>query len=338
MLQGNWCQQYPSHSTGDLVFGADGYLYVDRRRGRELRLRGLGTATVVPVNPCGDPPDGIGGPNDGPRRRGRRAAQPGHPDARDRQRSDQLRRRGAAARRQHAAAERAREQSAGRQRHRRRRFHRRDRPAQPVPHEQASRHNEIWIGDVGWNYLGGGQPDPGPGRQVEDFGWPCYEGDNAGSLRQPGFLNLDLCRRLYGELGPPIPAGITIVAPYYAYRPRAAGGARASSAASGSRPRSPASLFNPGGNFPPAYDHALFFADASRQLRVDDVRRRGTVCPTRRTSSRWCRRRRGRSSTSRWPPTGACTTSTSTTAASTASSTSRSRRCRRSAPRCSPQA
>ena len=37
----DWCQQYPSHSIGALAFGADGVLYVTRRRRRELQLRRL---------------------------------------------------------------------------------------------------------------------------------------------------------------------------------------------------------------------------------------------------------------------------------------------------------
>ena len=37
----DWCQQYPSHSIGDLAFGADGALYVERRRRRELHRRRL---------------------------------------------------------------------------------------------------------------------------------------------------------------------------------------------------------------------------------------------------------------------------------------------------------
>ena len=41
LLSDQWCQQFPSHSIGDLVFGPDGYLYVERRRRRELQLRRL---------------------------------------------------------------------------------------------------------------------------------------------------------------------------------------------------------------------------------------------------------------------------------------------------------
>ena len=39
----DWCQQFPSHSIGTLAFGADGALYVERRRRRQLQLRRLRT-------------------------------------------------------------------------------------------------------------------------------------------------------------------------------------------------------------------------------------------------------------------------------------------------------
>ncbi len=47
----DWCQQYPSHSIGSLAFGADGALYVTRRRRRELQLRRLrpGRRAAEPV-------------------------------------------------------------------------------------------------------------------------------------------------------------------------------------------------------------------------------------------------------------------------------------------------
>ena len=42
----DWCQQFPSHSIGDLEFGPDGTLYVERRRRRELQLRRLRPAAA----------------------------------------------------------------------------------------------------------------------------------------------------------------------------------------------------------------------------------------------------------------------------------------------------
>ncbi len=62
VLINDWCQQFPSHSIGDLLFGPDGALYVDRRRGRELQLADYGqyggTYAGDLANPCGDPPGG----------------------------------------------------------------------------------------------------------------------------------------------------------------------------------------------------------------------------------------------------------------------------------------
>ena len=57
VLVEDWCQQYPSHSIGTLEFGPDGALYASRRRS-QLRLRRL--RRMAALNPCGDPPGGVG--------------------------------------------------------------------------------------------------------------------------------------------------------------------------------------------------------------------------------------------------------------------------------------
>ena len=71
--------------------------------------------------------------------------------------------------------------------------------------------NEVWAGDVGWNTweevnrlvdpLGAGLDD------VENFGWPCYEGQG----RQSGYdgANLNICENLYK-------AG-AVTGPHYTY-------------------------------------------------------------------------------------------------------------------------
>jgi glucose/arabinose dehydrogenase len=62
-----WCQQFPSHSVGDLAFGSDGKLYVSGGDGAGFWGADYGQAggtmqdSPTPRNPCGDPPTGVGG-------------------------------------------------------------------------------------------------------------------------------------------------------------------------------------------------------------------------------------------------------------------------------------
>lgn len=62
----DWCQQWPSHSIGDLRFGADGALYASAGDGASFsgvdygQLGGT-TGGITPKNPCGDPPGGVAG-------------------------------------------------------------------------------------------------------------------------------------------------------------------------------------------------------------------------------------------------------------------------------------
>ena len=60
MLIEDWCQQYPSHTVGDLAFGADGALYVSGGEGASFNFTDYGQ-DGNPLNPCGDPPAGAGG-------------------------------------------------------------------------------------------------------------------------------------------------------------------------------------------------------------------------------------------------------------------------------------
>ena len=56
----DFCQQYPSHSIGSLAFGADGALYVSAGDGASFNFADYGQ-DGDPLNPCGDPPGGVGG-------------------------------------------------------------------------------------------------------------------------------------------------------------------------------------------------------------------------------------------------------------------------------------
>ena len=65
-LINDWCQQFPSHSTGSLAFGADGALYVSAGDGASFTFADYGQAggsagSPTQRNPCGDPPGGFGG-------------------------------------------------------------------------------------------------------------------------------------------------------------------------------------------------------------------------------------------------------------------------------------
>ena len=53
----DWCQQYPSHSVGDLAFGPGRALYVSAGDGASFNFADYGQ-DGDPVNPCGDPPGG----------------------------------------------------------------------------------------------------------------------------------------------------------------------------------------------------------------------------------------------------------------------------------------
>jgi glucose/arabinose dehydrogenase len=55
----DWCQQYPSHSVGSVEFCRDGALYASAGDGASFNFVDYGQ-DGAPVNPCGDPPGGVG--------------------------------------------------------------------------------------------------------------------------------------------------------------------------------------------------------------------------------------------------------------------------------------
>ena len=62
--------------------------------------------------------------------------------------------------------------------------------------------NEIWIADVGWGTWEEINRITDPTGDVENFGWPCYEGNNSGSSVQGNYQNRDLCQDLYNDQYP----------------------------------------------------------------------------------------------------------------------------------------
>ena len=251
VLVEDWCQQYPSHSTGSLAFGADGALYVSGGDGASFNFADWGQ-DGSPLNPCGDPPGTVGSVLSPP------TAQGGALRSQDlRTSGDPVSLDGAILRVDPATG-------AGLP----------DNPLASSTDANARRivayglrnpfrinvrpgTNEVWAGDVGWSTweevnrlvdpLGTGLDD------VENFGWPCYEGQG----RQSGYdgANLNICENLYGQAG-------AVTGPHFTYN-------HGSQVVAGEPcPTGSSSVagisFYQGGPYPASYDGALFFADYSR--------------------------------------------------------------------------
>jgi glucose/arabinose dehydrogenase/PKD repeat protein len=239
LLEG-WCQQYPSHSVGDLAFGPDGALYVSGGEGANFFGVDYGQYggyySGDPVNPCGDPASEGGALRSQSLLRA--AGQPvllngailrldpstgaGLPDNPLASSAD------ANARRIVASGLR-----------------------NPFRFTVRPGTGELWVGDVGWNdWEEVDRVQSATTAPVANFGWPCYEG--AG--RQAGYESaaLPICDALYGSGA--------ARSPYFAYAHAAdlGTGAAGSSSISGL-------AFYDGSAFPSSYDGALFFADYSRR-------------------------------------------------------------------------
>jgi PKD repeat protein len=115
---------------------------------------------------------------------------------------------------------------------------------------------ELWAGDVGWNDWEEINRITNPADGVlRNFGWPCYEGPG----RQAGYdgANLNICENLYAQSG-------AVTAPYHAYRHTdlvvpGEGCPTGSSSIAGLQFE-----FSGSNSYPAEYDRALFFADYSR--------------------------------------------------------------------------
>jgi glucose/arabinose dehydrogenase len=244
----DWCQQYPSHSIGSLAFGADGALYVSGGDGASFNFADWGQ-DGNPLNPCGDPPAGVGGVQTPP------SAEGGALRAQDLETAgDPVTMSGAILRLDPTTGQAL--------------------PDNPLfggatpdddrivaygfrnPFRLTLRPgtNEVWVGDVGWNVWEEIDRIPSPTEAVSNFGWPCYEGASP----QPAYDGADLtiCESLYARAG-------AVSAPYFAYRhsdqvvPGEACGTGSSAIAG--------LAFYAGGSYPDAYAGALFFADYNRK-------------------------------------------------------------------------
>ncbi len=245
----DWCQQYPSHSVGSLDFGPEGALYVSGGDGASFNFVDYGQ-DGSPLNPCGDPPGGVGATlsppgAEGGALRSQDLRTPADPASLD----------GALLRVDPATG-------AGLP----------DNPNAASGDPNARRivaygmrnpfrfgvrpgTGEVWIGDVGWNTREEIERLQSPTAAVTNFGWPCYEGSD----RQGGYDSADLstCEDVYAQ------GTGAVQAPLFAWNHDSQvvpgeGCPTGSSSAAGI-------AFEPAdGTYPLEYRGALFFADYSR--------------------------------------------------------------------------
>ena len=248
VLVTDWCQQYPSHSQGQLQFGPDGALYASAGDGAAFGFTDWGQ-DGSPLNPCGDPPGGVGAVLTPP------TAEGGSLRAQDlRTSGDPVTLDGSIIRvnpDNGAALPSNPLYSSSDLNARRIIAHGLRNPFRIAFRPGTS---ELWIGDVGlgrWEEINRVTDVLGA---VENGGWPCYEGPAA----PPSWQNagVSICTNLYAA-GPS-----AIHAPYFSY-------AHTSTLVSGETcPTGSSSIsglaFYQGGPYPVAYDGALFFSDYSR--------------------------------------------------------------------------
>jgi glucose/arabinose dehydrogenase len=249
VLVEDYCQQYPSLSVGSLVFGSDGALYASAGTGSNFIFDDWGQGGN-PLNPCGDPPGGVGAvlsppTAEGGSLRAQDIRTPGDPTGLDGTviRIDPST--GAAlptnplANNSDANAQRIIAYGL------RNPFRMTIRPGT----------NELWLGDVGTgNYEEINRVVNPTDPTIENFGWPCYEGPN----RQPGFdpADLNLCESLYAQ--GPAPGDL----PYFSYA-HFTGIYPGDPCSSGSSSVSGLAFYT-GSAYPAQYQDALFFADYAR--------------------------------------------------------------------------
>lgn len=243
----DWCQQFSSHSIGDLEF-SDGALYASGGEGASWTAADYGQFGE-PRNPCGDPPGGVGGTMNPPTAQGgalrsQDLRTPADPTGLDGTivRVDPDTGAGLAGNPLSASGDaNARRIIAYGLRN-------------PFRFAIDPRTDELYVGNVGWGEVEEVDRFAAVPSQTYNSGWPCYEGAGPGLGYQ--WIGLDVCEDLYDEPGSTAP-------PFFEY-----------DHGSGVSPGDPCPpwsgsaisgiAINDGSALPDAYDGALFFADSVR--------------------------------------------------------------------------
>jgi glucose/arabinose dehydrogenase len=244
----DWCQQFPSHSAGDIAFGADGALYMTGGDGASFNYVDYGQSGS-PKNPCNDPPVPVGGTQTAP------TAEGGALRAQDlRSGADPTTLDGTLIRVNPDTGAALPDNLL---------YGRSDLNARRIiaygyrnPFRVTMRPgtSEPWVGDVGWNSFEEINRVIRPPGGVEDFGWPCLEGNG----RHPTYdtADLNLCEGLYT-------AGVARP-PFFAYNHNNKVFSE-ETCPTGSSSLSGLAFTPPNSTLPAEFDGALFFSDYSRK-------------------------------------------------------------------------
>jgi glucose/arabinose dehydrogenase len=283
LIKDDWCQQFTSHSIGDLQFGPEGALYVSGGAGGAFNTADWGQwggtlpnteHPVTPKNPCGDPNEtsGAGSGVAGVTKEEIPTAEGGV------LRSQSFRRPANQPATLGGTMARVNPENGE--------------PLADNPNIAASDINrkrivayglrnpfrftfrpgtkELWIGDVGENTWEEIDRDTNPlGISSANFGWPCFEGKDLPFEYGVEYEGINLCKKLYPGGGS---EENTAEPPYYAYRHNEAVTA-GDECPYRFEPPEPATetgssttglAFLNGGPWPSAWNGALFFGDLTR--------------------------------------------------------------------------
>ncbi|WP_228942642.1 PQQ-dependent sugar dehydrogenase [Nocardioides sp. Leaf374] len=241
------CLQYPSHATGSVAFGPDGYLYASIGEGASFTFDDYGQGGG---NPCRDPFD-----PDHPRE-----AQGGSLRSQDiRTYGDPLGLDGTVVRLDPTtglgAPDNALVDSGDAN------------AARMVAHGLRNPFrftfrpgtDEVWVGDVGGSRFEEINRIADPTAGVRNFGWPCYEG----AERNPAFdvLDVRMCEDLYADAGTPLAAA----EPFFRYATRGQHVAAGEACPTGSASVSGLDFVAQDSDYPAWLRGALVFSDYSRR-------------------------------------------------------------------------
>jgi glucose/arabinose dehydrogenase len=239
----DWCQQFSSHSVGDLQFDAEGNLWASGGEGASFTKVDWGQYGFPQVNPCGDPPAGIGGIEEPPDAEGGalRAQNPKRLSG-SLIRIDPETGQGVPGNPLFSSLDANERRLVGKG------FR------NPFRFAIDPQTNEVYVDNVGSSIYEEIDRVVPSSSSLYNSGWPCYEGPQERELY--AHRGLEVCKHLYETPG-------STSAPFYYY-----------SHESGVTPSDPCPYaegaaisglsFYEGGLYPDEYDGALFFADAVR--------------------------------------------------------------------------